>query len=88
MTDFKEYQPVNYLTTIALCNSNLHGATIIGRIMEVFELWRFNSIISASKGQKIKLGLRRARIIEVRIKEILLYREIFDPGKKRGKLLS
>ena len=41
-------------------------------IMEVFEFWRFNSIISASKGQRIKIELRRVRIIEVRIMEILL----------------
>ena len=56
-----------------LCNPNLHGATIIVRIMEVFELWGFNSIISASKGQRIKIELRRVRIIEVQIIEILLY---------------
>ena len=43
--------------------------------MEVFELWSFNSIISASKGQRILMELRRVRITEVRFMEILLYKE-------------
>ena len=41
--------------------------------MEVFELWKFNSFMSASKGQGIKIELKRVRIIEVRIMEVLLY---------------
>ena len=47
--------------------------TIIVRIMEVFKLRRFNSILSTSKGQRINIELRRVPIIDIRIKEIILY---------------
>ena len=52
-----------YLITLSISedsrNSNLHGPTIIVRIMEVFELWRFNSIISL-QGTKNKDRIRES----------------------------